>query len=75
MSLSRFPLRRILPPPWPLPCLLARPYHVPGPQDDRPGANMATAAAPGAVEPVAAAPLESHGHHQEPRGPLSWPGP
>ena len=39
------------------------------------GADMATAAAPGAVEPVAAAPLESHGHHQEPRGPLSWPGP
>lgn len=26
---------------------------------------MATAAAPGAVEPVAAAPLESHGHHGE----------
>lgn len=53
----------------------ARPYHVPGPQDNRPGADMATAAAPGAVEPVAAAPLESHGHHWESRGPYSWPGP
>lgn len=42
-----------------------RPYHVPGPQDDGPGADMTTAAAPGAVEPVAAAPLESHGHHGE----------
>lgn len=42
-----------------------RPYHVRGPQDDRPGADMATAAAPSAVEPIAAAPLESHGHHWE----------
>lgn len=50
-------------------------HHVPGPQDDRPGADMATAAAPGAVEPVAAAPFESHGHHPEPRGPRSRPGP
>lgn len=49
-------------------------HHVPGPQDDRPGADMATAAAPSAVEPVAAAPFESHGHHREFRGPRSWPG-
>lgn len=33
------------------------------PQDDRPGVDMATAAASGTVEPIAAAPLASHGHH------------
>lgn len=46
-------------------------HHVPGAQDDRPGADMAAAAAAGAVEAVAAAPLERHGHHR--RG--SRPGP